>query len=78
MPAKTFRSVRVIDGMPELSGDDWFYIDESFGVIVPMCSFAAVFATCALPWIRMRFGLRTLLIAVSLIAIGLGAIAVSK
>ena len=47
----------------------------SFGVVAvsPLWLAASVgFATAALPWIRWRFSLRTLLIATTLVAIALG------
>jgi hypothetical protein len=75
----TFGSVASSDGAGILGSDSWFYADEPESVWVvfpdwfPIILFTA-FAT--LPWIHgvHRFSLRTLLIAVTLLALTLGTI----
>ncbi|MCI0351961.1 MAG: hypothetical protein L0Z53_21275 [Acidobacteriales bacterium] len=56
-------------------------LNDLLSVRVPHWSFVAIFAIlAALPWIthlKLRFSLRTLLIAVTLIAVALGIVAIS-
>jgi hypothetical protein len=50
-------------------------IPDGVGPHIPLWCFAAVTSTLTvLPWFRFRFSLRTLLIATTLVAVGLGLI----
>jgi hypothetical protein len=58
----TWRLARLNNGMPVFGFPHWFPATVSI-------------ATAALPWFRYSFSLRTLLIATTLVAVGLGLIA---
>jgi hypothetical protein len=65
---------------PERPTDNffWLWTDTDFAIRVPVWCCIAVFAgASALPWIRWRFRLRTLLIAMTLTAVIFGTIAIA-
>jgi hypothetical protein len=66
----TFQSVPSID---QTSNFEWNFHDHGHIVAAPIWTLALPFAAVtAVPWIRWRFGLRSLLIAMTLFAVLLG------
>ena len=63
-------------GYPKKNKVNTVWTDDQFAVTVPYGLLVLLFATLApIPWIKRRFSLRTLLIAIALIAVVLGVIA---
>ena len=63
------------DDESDLRSIQWKEFDSNIWVTVPTWLLVSLFAAfAALPWLRWRFSLRTLLIATTLIAVVLGII----
>jgi hypothetical protein len=56
--------------------DQHFYVRSPYWLLLVLFGCSAVLA--GIPWIKWRFSLRTLLIATTLVAVGLGVIVVSS